>query len=420
MGATVAVSRSEQMHELLEKLCAKGDRYALHPFNYCFDHIGDKAPYAHPPPLKLNAYLHTKASRARCQTAEVNDAEANILHDIHSIDLFPRQAGMPWHTGYGFVRQNRYWREVQERYHSLLRAFAEDPTAQNTPPGAKFTVADVAMNELKDGKEKTIRYVPLLYPLGNMERTILAGEALALSLVFDEAYEIFGDDYDPSFLQSLMPPHNNKDLTPKTRLQERIWSSLEKMLECDRIVGNGGQETIDTLVTYISRAKPPSRLYETMSDYYDFRYEDGGMGPTYAMIKLSIGSSVDIHSPKLTHFLRLIGDQTLGQNNIASFDKEKSHYLAGMFPQFEQSNGVMVIKRLLSLPTDDAAKALGYTYQLEAERQIDFELERMAASGGLSHEEWKFVDAVLMMSVGNVMGSITMSRYGGAAARLEG
>lgn len=141
--------------------------------------------------------------------------------------------------------------------------------------------------------------------------------------------------------------------------------------------------------------------------------------PTYAMIKLSIGSNVDFHDPKLTHFLRLIGDQTLGQNNIASFDKEKRHYLSGMFPEFEQSNGVMVIKRLLSLPTDDAAKAIAYVYQLEAERQIDAELKRMATEGDINHEEWKFIDAVLMMSVGNVMGSITMSRYGGAATRLE-
>lgn len=137
------------------------------------------------------------------------------------------------------------------------------------------------------------------------------------------------------------------------------------------------------------------------------------------MIKLSIGSNVDFHDPKLTHFLRLIGDQTLGQNNIASFDKEKRHYLSGMFPEFEQSNGVMVIKRLLSLPNDDAAKAIAYVYQLEAERQIDAELKRMATEGDMNHEEWKFIDAVLMMSVGNVMGSITMSRYGGAATRLE-
>ncbi|KAF3392701.1 hypothetical protein F1880_008564 [Penicillium rolfsii] len=411
MDRTTLASQSEQMHD--------EDHSFLHRFSYCFDHIGDKAPYVHPPSLKLNAYLHAKACRARRQTLKENEAESNIMHNINSIDLFPRQAGLPWHTGYGIVRQNRFWREAQERYHSLLRAFAEDETAQKTPLGAKITIADIAKKELKDASDKTIRYVPVLFPLGDMERTILAGEALALSMIFDEAYEILGSDYVPSFLQSLMPPHNNKDLSPKTRLQERIWSSLEKMLQCDHIYGNGGKDTIDTLVTFISRPKPPSRVYNTMSDYYDFRYDDGGMGPTYAMIKLSIGSNVDFHDPKFTHFLRLISDQTLGQNNIASFDKEKGHHLAGMFPEFEQSNGVMVIKRLLSLPTDDAAKALAYAYQLETERQIDFELERMAVKGDLDQEDWKFIDAVLMMSVGNVMGSITMSRYGGAAAKLE-
>ena len=138
------------------------------------------------------------------------------------------------------------------------------------------------------------------------------------------------------------------------------------------------------------------------------------------MIKLSIGSNVDFHDSKFTRFLRLIGDQTLGQNNIASFDKEKDHYLAGMFPEFEQTNGIMVIKRLLSLPTDDAAKALAYACQLETERQIDFELEKMMSEGDFDQEDWKFIDAVLLMSIGDVMGSITMSRYGGAAARLEG
>ncbi|KAI2786594.1 hypothetical protein POX_g08981 [Penicillium oxalicum] len=288
------------------------------------------------------------------------------MHSINNIDLFPTQAGLPWHTGYEIVRQNRFWREAQERYHSLLRAFAEDETAQKTPPGAKITIADIARKELKGGSDQTVRYVPVLFSMGDME---------------EQSWP------DPSFLQSLMPPHNNKDLSPKTPLQERIWSSLEQMLECDHIYGNGGRDTIDTLVTYASRPKPPSRVYGSMSDYYDFRYEDGGMGPTYAVIKLSIGSNVDFHDSKFTRFLRLIGDQTLGQNNIASFDKEKGHYLAGMFPEFEQSNGVMVIKRLLSLPTDDAAKALAYACQLETERQIDFELERMTSRGNLDQED---------------------------------
>ncbi|CAI7671131.1 unnamed protein product [Penicillium bialowiezense] len=177
-----SISRSEQMHE---KLCAEGDHSSLHRFNYCFDPIGDKAPYVHPIPLDLNAYLRAKATRARYQTPEENEAEANIMHNINSIDLFPNQAGLPWHTGYGVVRQNRFWREAQDRYHSLLRAFAEDEMAQKTSFGAKVTIADIAKKELKDASDKTIRYVPVLFPLGDMERTILAGEALALSLMFD-------------------------------------------------------------------------------------------------------------------------------------------------------------------------------------------------------------------------------------------
>ena len=67
---------------------------------------------------------------------------------------------------------------------------------------------------------------------------------------------------------------------------------------------------------------------------------------------------------------------------------------------------------------EHAAITMSYVLQLETERQIDSELERLMVAGILNEEEWQFVDAALRAMTGNVMCSSIVSRYGGEATRL--
>jgi hypothetical protein len=82
----------------------------------------------------------------------------------------------------------------------------------------------------------------------------------------------------------------------------------------------------------------------------------------------------------------------LQSNDIASYDKEKKNWLAGKAKQFLTTNGVVIIRDLFSLPSDEAAKAIAYANQMEIERQVDLELERLASSGELTEEDWRLVD----------------------------
>lgn len=130
-----------------------------------------------------------------------------------------------------------------------------------------------------------------------------------------------------------------------------------------------------------------------------------------ACVKFSIESSVEIESPQLDKFLRLISDHVSLVNDLASYDKEKKAYVQGR--TYHLINAVEVVQRLFSLPTENSAKALAYAMQLEVEVEIDQELSRMRDEDSLTAEEWKFVDAVLTMTAGNVFYSVVSSRYGG-------
>ena len=107
----------------------------------------------------------------------------------------------------------------------------------------------------------------------------------------------------------------------------------------------------------------------------------------------------------------------LQSNDIASYDKEKKYWQMGKADQFPTTNGVVVIAKLLSLETDDAAKAVAYANQMEKERVIDIQL-RSALSDGLSVEEWRLICAMLHCVTGNIISAVTMGRYCGNEAKL--
>ena len=136
-----------------------------------------------------------------------------------------------------------------------------------------------------------------------------------------------------------------------------------------------------------------------------------------AAAKYAIRSSVDSSDPRFEKFLKLISDHLGLINDLASYDKEFRAVESG--GATDMINLVAVMKTLLSLPTNDAAKVATYEYQLQVESWIMQEIEHLDAHENLSEEEWCFVEAVLLTATGNVFWCMTSSRYGGEAARIK-
>lgn len=131
-----------------------------------------------------------------------------------------------------------------------------------------------------------------------------------------------------------------------------------------------------------------------------------------------IGSYVDWNDPKLSRIVHLVANQILISNDIASYDKEKAHYLAGKAHNFTSTNAVTVMHRLVSATSEEAAKAMTYAYQLMLEQEIDSEIQKFTDSNEISEDDWRFVDTILLMMTGSIMAAVTIARYGGENSRL--
>jgi hypothetical protein len=83
------------------------------------------------------------------------------------------------------------------------------------------------------------------------------------------------------------------------------------------------------------------------------------------------------------------------------------------------TNSAVLVKELLSVPSDNAAKASVYARQMEKERLIDGEVTRMLEAGEFTAEEWRLVCALLYQITGNVFSFVSSARYGGEAARIQ-
>ncbi|KAE8307935.1 isoprenoid synthase domain-containing protein [Aspergillus transmontanensis] len=294
---------------------------------------------------------------------------------------------MPWRSSITNVRQNIHWQAVVEGYTKILQGFAEDETAKRTPSPGVIT----------DGSS---RFVTYMYPFVSEHRARLLVEMQCLSLLFDESWEHHEHDH-------VLPP-----------LQETVWESIAAVYEEDeRVGGNGGAGLIEFLTNYIKHPTP-IKDFKTFADFMDYRFNDGGMIVCWNSAKFSIGSDLSLEEPKMARIIRLLSEQMLESNDIASFDKEKKHWLSGNAKQFRTTNGTAIIRDLFALKSDEAAKALAYANQMETERQIDRELGDLLSTDQSSADEWHLVNAMLYCVTGNLISAVTMCRYGGQAARI--
>ncbi|KAJ5674346.1 uncharacterized protein N7477_004280 [Penicillium maclennaniae] len=305
----------------------------------------------------------------------------------NAFTLDPVAAGLPWPTGLDCIRQGKFWQSGLSISSELLELFARDENVSQAVKSNGKSLGSVAAHELNTLEEdRFTKFATYLFPEADEARMRLLAASIVYIVIFDDAWEMVAgselNDVRDGFLDRLQ---GRACQAPESDLQALITSTVDGFHEQDALVGNGGQEVIDRLVDFCKHV-PPAQKFDTLGDYLTYRRIDAGVPYILACVKFSICSNVEIESPQLEKFLRLISDH--------------------------------VSIRLFSMPTENSAKALTYAMQLEIEVEIDQELARMRDENTLTAEEWQFVDAVLTMTAGNVFYSVVSSRYGGESTRI--
>lgn len=228
-----------------------------------------------------------------------------------------------------------------------------------------------------------------------------------------------------------MKPDFDRGNRPGTILQSMIDQAIQEILELDADSGNNaGQDMIDLMVRFFTRPPPPAR-YDDIEDFLLYRHEDAAVPQVnkfdiylhrlilsryvLACTKFALSSSVDLQSPCLARYLRLLKDHVSVANDLGSWKKEKRAYENGQVRYM--INAADVVKNFFHLE-EQGAIAMTEAFQLQIEVNIDAELQRMIEENILTSEEWRFVDATIHVMSGNIFVSTVMSRYGGEACRL--
>lgn len=129
---------------------------------------------------------------------------------------------------------------------------------------------------------------------------------------------------------------------------------------------------------------------------------------------------MDENSPNLHRSVHHIGDQISIVNDLASYEMDESRFESGKAKSL--INIVAVIMKLERVE-EVVAKSMAYAWQLCMENGILRDLEDLKKTrwDEMSVEEvedWRFIDAWLLVAAGNLLTSVVMSRYGGEAARI--
>ena len=220
---------------------------------------------------------------------------------------------------------------------------------------------------------------------------------------------------------------------PKSSLNSLIDDTTAEILDLDRNNGNdSGREMLDEMVRFFGRPPPPDK-YNNMEEFLLYRHQDAAVRSVnyllshtlmlnriryvLASTKFSLNSCVDLDSPRLATYIRLLKDHISIANDLASWGKEKIAY--DNVKVLYMINTVDVVKQLFSFATFDTALAMTQAFQFQVECDIDDNIQQLIIEDDLTADEWQFIDATLHTISGNVLCSTIMSRYGGESYRLE-
>lgn len=350
-----------------------------------------------------------------------NDNHKSILRNENSISVFPLTAGLPLATGLKTIQQTKHWKAGVAIITKLLELLAIDNTAGETFKSNGLSLADLAKREMPIVQDTWARFFMYFWPYADEQRTVLLASALFFMYIGDDCWEMHGGADLVKMQKNFIPritrskDQLNSSNESKSALQSLIDFTIKGFHDQDSISGNGGQEVIDHILGFFSRPEPPKE-FKDFDEFINYRIEDAAMPYVFASVKFSLGSSIDIASPKLEKLIRLASIHVPVVNDLASWKKEKHHFDTGKIMHL--INTVDMIRRVMCLSDEEAAIGQTYALQLQIECQIDAEVERLMVTGALDEEEWRFVNGILTVLSGNVLSCSVMSRYGGEATRL--
>ncbi|KAL9122027.1 MAG: hypothetical protein Q9187_001419 [Circinaria calcarea] len=351
-----------------------------------------KVNYAYDPVPNVPSYLHASPMIFPNRHIKSNDAIR-----LNAVPLYPHEARLPYRSSFGVPHGARAWEANFHTSVKLLGLLAADKSAADVEVDRGITIAKLARKELRPGIENGIMLATAyMFPGANQRRI----ELIAASMIY---YFIFDDSREP-------PSSTASDLK---RYMDGVVRAVE---EEDRISGNGGTEMLNTLRAAF-RCVHPEKDFQSISHYQSFRNLNIGAAFVIAAAKFSIGSNANASDPRFARYLSFIGDHLGLINDIHSYDKELRAFECG--DTSDMINVVAVIKRLMSLPSHDAAKIASYTYLLQVEAWIMEELEYLAVYEHLTDEEWLFLEACFLSAAGNTFFCMVSARYGGEAARID-
>ncbi|KAJ6009039.1 hypothetical protein N7522_004055 [Penicillium canescens] len=360
-----------------ENLTSQENQEHQFPVNYAYDYLNGGIGYLSLPPLTLNKLLQTKAF---LQMADQRDHSRRCTQrSDNAIDLSPLTAGLPWATGILSCRQNKHWNISIETTRIFLQHLAADKSTQDLYKSG-HSVAEISQKELDSTLEEGwVKFPTYLFPEGDKQRTKLLAAINVFIFVFDDFWEMHditsvSEPDKPCILISKykltssmskftkvqdefiarMQPRLNNIASPKTKLQVLIDQAIEEIYGVDRASGNtAGQEMLELMVRFFSRPPPPTQ-YKDMEEFLLYRHVDAAVPYILGCTKFSLNSSVDLDSPRLARYLRLVKDHVSVANDLGSWEKEKKAFDTGKV--LYMINAVDVVKDLFKLPSYSAAK----------------------------------------------------------------
>ncbi|KAE8153365.1 isoprenoid synthase domain-containing protein [Aspergillus avenaceus] len=394
---------------------ASDHEYAV---RYVNDYLNGGIAYLKAPSLQLNRYLQSMAFLRMATGQSEETDEQPVSRGPHAINVSPAEAGLPWATGIVSCRQNKHWQIMIDTTYVFLAYFAADSSAHQIYKTG-LSLADIARNQLRSNVDDGFaRYPTYLTPEGDPQRVRLLAIVNVLVFLFDDFWEMNDAETFAAVQEefiSRMRPNFDNGKRPKSILQGMIDRTIQDFQEMDRLSGNNtGQEVIDLMVRFLDRPFPPDQ-WKDMDEYLLYRNEDTAMPYVLACCKFTLNSSVDLESPRLARYLRLVKDHICVANDLASWKKEQREFNDGH--TLGLINTVHIMKGLLNIASDQAAVAMATALQYQIEVDIDAEIQRMMKNE-LTAEEWEFVDATLHVVSGNIFAITTMCRYGGESSKL--
>ncbi|KAF3396683.1 hypothetical protein DPV78_008181 [Talaromyces pinophilus] len=400
-----------------ENLTSLDNRKYQFPVHYAYDYLSGTPKYLSRPQLKVNDYL--QSLRLLRLALPPSQEGQNVQRSIHAIDLFPLKAGLPWASGILSCRQNKYWQLTLDTTKKFLEHVAADESAQMLFKPGK-SISKIARNELDSNvQESWSKFPTYLFPEGDEQRTRLLAAVNVFVFVFDDFWEMHDinafQKVQDEFVARMQPGYiDTKNF--KSDLQLLIDKTVAEILKLDQDNGNNaGQDMLELMIRFFTRPPPPKK-YTSMEEFLLYRHEDAAVPYLLGCTKFCLNSSVNLDSPRLARYIRLVKDHVSVANDLGSWQKEKKAFDIGNV--LYMINAVAVTKDVFNLASFEAAVAMTQALQFQIECDIDTELQQMISENILTAEEWQFVDATLHLISGNVFVSTVMSRYGGEDCKI--